>query len=76
MVGSVLYAATTQRWLSVTFTTGEVECSGRKGSLGSTVAVADGLVLATCPDLTEVHGIKRAERPGLPGVSLSKAHSS
>ena len=76
MVGSVLYASTTQRWLSVNFTTGEVECSGRKGSLGSTGAVADGLVLATCPDLTEVHGIMRAERPVLPGVSLSKAHSS
>ena len=54
---TTLYAATTQGWHAVSLKTGGISCSDRKGSLVSTIAVADGLVLAVCPELAEVHSM-------------------
>lgn len=52
-----VYAATTQGWHRICLNSGQITCSGMKGSLVSTVAVADRLVLATCPELAEVHSM-------------------
>lgn len=55
MSASSLYAATTQGWHRIDLETGITNFSGRASSLVTTIAVADRAILATCPELAEVH---------------------
>ena len=65
MASTHLYAATTQGWHCINLRNGNVLCSGLTSRIVSSVAMAhmqasstqpsEGLVLAACPELAEVH---------------------
>ena len=66
-----IHVASTRGWHCLCADTGKILCSGRKQQIVSTIALADGLVLAACPELAEVHSMMSWWDGNSPQVDIS-----